>query len=86
MAEERQIIDKQSPIPAYHQITSHLKERISLGEWHLGDKLPAEEALSQEYHVSRITLRQAMAELEQEGANFLAENTDALKAVILDRE
>lgn len=67
MAEERQIIDKQSPIPAYHQITSHLKERISLGEWQLGDKLPAEEALAREYHVSRITLRQAMAELEQQG-------------------
>lgn len=67
MAEERQIIDKQSPIPAYHQITSHLMERISLGEWQLGDKLPAEEALAREYHVSRITLRQAMAELEQQG-------------------
>lgn len=67
MAEERQIIDKQSPIPAYHQITSHLKERISLGEWQLGDKLPAEESLAQEYRVSRITLRQAMAELEQQG-------------------
>ena len=67
MAEEKQIIDKQSPIPAYHQIISHLKERISLGEWQLGDKLPAEEALAQEYHVSRITLRQALAELEQQG-------------------
>lgn len=67
MAEEKWIIDKHSPIPAYHQITSHLKERISLGEWNLGDKLPTEEAFSQEYHVSRITLRKAMAELEHQG-------------------
>lgn len=67
MAEEKRIIDKQSPIPAYHQITSHLKERISLGEWRLGDKLPAEELLAQEYHVSRVTLRQAMTELEHQG-------------------
>lgn len=67
MAEEKWIIDKQSPIPAYHQITSHLEERISLGEWQLGDKLPAEEALAREYQVSRVTLRQAMAELENRG-------------------
>lgn len=67
MAEEKWIIDKQSPIPAYHQIASHLEERISLGEWRLGDKLPAEETLAREYHVSRITLRQAMAELEHQG-------------------
>ena len=67
MSEDKRIIDKRSPIPAYHQITSHLKERISLGEWNLGDKLPTEEALSQEYHVSRITLRKAMAELERQG-------------------
>ena len=67
MVEEKQMIDKQSPIPAYHQIISHLKERISLGEWQLGDKLPAEEALAREYHVSRITLRQALSELEQQG-------------------
>lgn len=67
MAEEKWIIDKRSPIPAYHQIASHLKERISLGEWCLGDKLPAEEALAREYHVSRVTLRQAMTELGHQG-------------------
>lgn len=66
MAAEKRIIDKHSPIPAYHQITSHLVERISLGEWRLGDKLPTEEALAQEYNVSRITLRQAMTELEHQ--------------------
>ena len=67
MTEEKRIIDKQSPIPAYHQITSHLKERISFGEWRLGEKLPTEGDLAREYNVSRVTLRQAMTELEHQG-------------------
>lgn len=60
-------INKESPIPIYHQIAVDLRSRIAAREWELHDKLPSEMALSDHYAVSRITLRQALAELEQEG-------------------
>lgn len=60
-------IDRDSPIPAYYQIEMDLKERISRKEWALNEQIPSEAKLSEEYGVSRITLRQALAELEKDG-------------------
>lgn len=60
-------IDKNSPVPAYHQIAADVIERISAGEWEIDDKLPSESSLAEEYGVSRVTLRQAMADLEKRG-------------------
>lgn len=60
-------IDKTSPIPAYHQISSDLTERIDNGEWSIGDRLPSESELARQYDVSRITLRQALSDLEERG-------------------
>ena len=37
------------------------------GEWRAGNKLPPEPELAKEYSVSRMTLRQAMAELVKDG-------------------
>lgn len=67
MSDTPTLIDKSSPIPAYHQIASHLVERVNGGEWKLGDRLPSEAVLAQEYGVSRLTLRQALADLESRG-------------------
>lgn len=67
MQDIQQRIDKRSPIPAYHQIASDLMARIDGGEWERGDKLPSEDALSAQYDVSRITLRQALSVLEDGG-------------------
>ncbi len=61
------LIDKSSPIPAYHQIASDIIERVNGGEWKLGDRLPSEAALALEYGVSRLTLRQALSDLESRG-------------------
>lgn len=61
------IIDRDSPIPAYYQIQMDLKERIGRGEWAKTGLLPAESKLADDYAVSRITLRQALAELEKDG-------------------
>src|SRR5450756_1435327 len=36
-------------------------------EWNPGDKIPNELALCHEYSVSRITVRQALTDLEREG-------------------
>jgi DNA-binding GntR family transcriptional regulator len=54
-------------MPIYHQISGALRARIIEGALKVGDKLPSEKQLSDEYEVSRITLRQALAILEREG-------------------
>lgn len=61
------MIDRNSPISLYYQIAIDIRNRIARGEWKVSDQLPAEIKLAQEYQVSRITLRQALAYLENEG-------------------
>ena len=60
-------IDKQSPIPLYYQIMSQLREKISEGEYTVDDALPPERELVETYQVSRMTIRQAISELVNEG-------------------
>jgi DNA-binding GntR family transcriptional regulator len=60
-------VDRESPIPAYYQIGLDLRRRIDNGEWRSGDRLPSEIDLANEYEVSRMTMRQAIAELVKEG-------------------
>jgi DNA-binding GntR family transcriptional regulator len=60
-------VDHNSPIPAYYQIELDLKKRISQREWDVYQQLPSEMALTKYYNVSRVTLRQALAELEKDG-------------------
>ena len=60
-------IDRSSPVPVYYQIAMDMKSRIARREWGLKERLPTEMELAEQYEVSRITLRQAMAELEKDG-------------------
>jgi GntR family transcriptional regulator len=60
-------IDKQSPIPMYYQIMSQLREKIAAGEYDVNDALPPERELVETYQVSRMTIRQAILELVNEG-------------------
>ena len=60
-------IERQSPIPAYYQIALHLRTRILGQEWRSGQRIPPEETLAVEYGVSRVTMRQALAELVKDG-------------------
>jgi DNA-binding GntR family transcriptional regulator len=60
-------INRDSPIPAYYQIELDLKKRIIQNEWSIHQSLPSEAELAVQYNVSRITLRQALAELEKDG-------------------
>lgn len=53
--------------PLYVQVRESLAGRIASGEWPPGSKLPGELTLCRLYSVSRITIRQALKELEDEG-------------------
>ena len=66
-------IDRNSPIPIYYQIETDLKKRIIRREWEKNQQLPTEIELAKHYNVSRITLRQALAELEKDGVMTHAE-------------
>lgn len=56
-----------SRLPLYAQLASLLRGRIRSGEWVAGQKLPTIEALESEYGVGRVTVRQAVGLLEEEG-------------------
>jgi GntR family transcriptional regulator len=60
-------IDKRSPVPMYYQIMRQLLEKISGGEFVVDTALPPERELAEAYRVSRMTVRQAIAELVNEG-------------------
>lgn len=51
--------------PLYSQLESILKKKIEHGEYNKGDFLPTEKMLMEQYEVSRVTVRQAMAALSQ---------------------
>jgi GntR family transcriptional regulator len=54
-------------VPLYYQLASVLREKILFGQFTVGDRIATEAGLSRDYGVSRITVRQALAELEHEG-------------------
>ncbi len=61
------MIDKNSPVPLYYQIAEQLKEQISRGFLAAGTRLPSERELCEQFLVSRMTVRQAIHSLQQEG-------------------
>jgi GntR family transcriptional regulator len=56
-----------SPIPRYVQLADLLRGRISRGQWRAGDRLPTLDALTREFDVARVTVRQAVEVLSREG-------------------
>lgn len=54
-------------LPVYIQIHDQIKEGIEKGEWQIGDRLPSERELAVTFGVSRMTLRQAIQTLADEG-------------------
>lgn len=56
-----------SGIPKYRSISNDLRHRIDSGQMAPGERLAAQHALAQEYGVTVMTLRQALADLETDG-------------------
>lgn len=61
------LINEESGIPLYYQIKEFIREKIDNGDWKIGDKIPNELDLANNFMVSRSTLRQAIMELVNEG-------------------
>lgn len=58
---------KSGHLPYYKQIKEFYKQDIQSGKLQVGDRVDSEMEIQQIYDVSRITARQAILELEQEG-------------------
>jgi GntR family transcriptional regulator len=67
MADSYIALDQSSPVPFYHQLRLQLEAMIRRGDYQPDQALPTEEELAQLFQVSRITVRQAVAELLEDG-------------------
>lgn len=67
---EYMYIDKKSPIPVYYQLKSLISEKIEKSEYAEGSLIPSERELSDLLSISRMTVRQALNNLVQEGVLY----------------
>ena len=73
---------KAPPVLKYRQVEYSLREEIASGLWQPGARLPGEYELADRFHVAYLTVRQAVANLLEEGilirvrgkGTFVAEN------------
>ena len=61
------MLDLRSAVPLYWQLEDVLRSRIDNGELSPGEQIPPLPALCSEFEMSQGTVRQALANLEQEG-------------------
>ena len=61
------MLDKKSPIPIYIQIEEQLKQRIAQGDFLMGTAIPSERELTERFGVSRMTVRQSITNLVNDG-------------------
>jgi GntR family transcriptional regulator len=59
-----------SPVPLYTQIKEILRDRILDGTYQGHEQMPSESELMSTFGVSRITVRQALGDLQKEGLIF----------------
>jgi GntR family transcriptional regulator len=61
------MIDKNSPIPIYHQLEEYIKSQIESGALKVDEAIPSEREYAERYQISRMTVRQAINNLVNEG-------------------
>ncbi len=75
-------------LPIYYQIKQNIKTRILNKEFNPGDKIPSENQLAEQFKVTRLTVRQAIQLLTQEGllasrrgnGTFVTDNENLIKS------
>jgi GntR family transcriptional regulator len=79
--------DAGSRVPRYLQVASALRRRIRDGRWALGDRIATLEELEREFSVARVTVRQAIELLQNEGLlkSHQGRGTFVTKSVAHDR-
>jgi GntR family transcriptional regulator len=60
-------VNKDLPIPLYHQLKDVLLAQIESGKWQSNQQLPNENKLAEHFGVSKIAVRQALQELSNLG-------------------
>lgn len=63
----KQVLDQDTSTPYYEQIKAHLLARIDAGEFKPHMQIPSERALSEQFGVSRMTVKHAINELVTNG-------------------
>lgn len=58
---------RRGTLPIYLQVAGVLRRHIESGKWRPGQLLPSLDKLAEEYGISRVTARQAVTVLEEEG-------------------
>lgn len=61
------MLDSSLPVSLQYQLRTQLLEKIQSGEWAVGQLIPSERDLCEEYGVSRITVREVIGSLCQSG-------------------
>ncbi|GGD52475.1 GntR family transcriptional regulator [Paenibacillus nasutitermitis] len=59
-----------SNVSLYEQIKQYLLTEINQGHWNSHDKLPSENELTEQFSVSRITVKKAMSDLVDQGVIY----------------
>ena len=63
----RRASSRRPELPLYYRIYKTVEERIDRNHYGVGDRLPSEDDLCREFGVSRITIREAISRLVDEG-------------------
>lgn len=61
------MINKHSPLPIYYQLEQGIKEMIEKGQLQPGEMIPSEREWAETYEISRMTVRQAINNLVNDG-------------------
>jgi len=89
---KKEMNQKTTLLPVYYQIKQTIKNWIVNREFGVGDKIPSENELAERFRVTRLTVRQAITQLVQEGfltsrrgqGTFVTGNESLLNALSLE--
>jgi GntR family transcriptional regulator len=60
-------LDRHSPVPLYRQLWEQLERLVANGTWQPKEPMPSDNVLAEAFQISVMTVRQAMAELVNQG-------------------